>query len=105
MKGKLQRDRPGGGRDGLGQNIGEAGEKIDVMLVVVVLLVVVDLEYPIRLPVATLDDDVDGGNDAMGRIERRQIEISVLLQVVDIDGSPVEKARPCGELISARDTT
>jgi hypothetical protein len=55
----LQGCAPGGGRDGLGQDVGKAGEEIDVVLVVIVLLVVVDLEYSVGLVVVALDDDVD----------------------------------------------
>ena len=79
----LQSGAARGRRDGFCENVGEAGEKIDVVLVVIVLLVVVDLEDAVGLVVVALDDDVDDRDDAVRGIKRRRIETCVLLQIVD----------------------
>ena len=63
--------------DGLGQDIGETGEEVDVVFVVVMLPVVVDLQYVIGLLFA-LYDDIHGRDDAMRAIEFRQVEPIVL---------------------------
>ena len=98
VDGNLQRDAPGNGRDRLGQHVGEPRQKIDVILVVVVLLVVVDLEDTVRLIVGALDDDVDDRDDAVRGVKRRRIETADLLQVVDDrrqaggEGAPLRRA-------------
>jgi hypothetical protein len=82
FEGHLQLFRPGGGCDRLREDVGETGKKINVVLVVIVLVVAVDLENPIRPVIAALDDDIDNGNHAMCGIKRRQIEIGIVFQVV-----------------------
>jgi hypothetical protein len=81
--GILQSYRPRRGRDGFGQDIGEAGEKIDVVLIVIVPSVIVDLQDTIRRGVVLgMDDDVDGRDDAVRGVESRQLEIVVLAYII-----------------------
>jgi hypothetical protein len=66
-----------GRRDGLRKNIGEALRKSISCWSLIMLLVVVDLQHAVGLVVAIPDDDVDGRDDTLFGIERRQLEIVV----------------------------
>ena len=68
----------------LGQDIGEAGEEGHVVLVVVVLHRTIDLEHAIGLAAQALDDDVDGRDDAVLRIEGRQHDVTAFALVPQI---------------------
>ncbi len=77
----LRRCLPGGRCDGLRQNVGEAGEKIDVVPAVIARPIGADLKYAVRLVIVILDDDVDDRDDAMRGIERRQFATIPVLQI------------------------
>ena len=84
LDGGLQECRAHGGGDGFGQDIGEAGEEIDVVLVIIVLLVIVDLQYALWpfLAFDDDDDDVGGRDDAVLGVEGRRFKVIVLAQIV-----------------------
>jgi hypothetical protein len=85
------------GGDGFGYDVREAGEKIDVVLIVIVLHVVVDFQHAERAVIAS-DDDIDGRNDPVLGVVGWQIEIVVSAQVVTDrrfagdEGAPLRRA-------------
>src|ERR1700694_71948 len=93
--GVLQGCRPRGGGDSLRQYISEAGEEIDVVLIIVVLFVIVDFQHSVRPSVVLhLNNDIDGRDNTMGGVERRQFKIIVLAHIVADRWLPSDEGTP-----------
>src|SRR3984893_4045216 len=77
----LQRRLPGGRRDSLRQHVGETGEEMDVVPVVIARPIGADLKYAVGLVTVILDDDVDDRDNTVRGIERRQFATIPVLQI------------------------
>ena len=86
LDGALEEGVAFAGGDGFGEDVGEAGEEVDVVDVVGGLFGAVDFEDAEGGSVEPADQDVDGGDDVVLGVEGGEIVVLGLVEVVDDDG-------------------